>query len=228
MTHKYMQVRREMYERDPASKAKLNRSFKDMVRLFRFFAWFLLGVIVVSEAAMLKFLFTGSTSPYIFVPMVLIWVCPAGITIPREKYLYHASARTAELAELQQRYQLYTAEAWDILTECGIDSAEKLLSLKRECKAAIDEHAEKYNRMGRKIFDMLVGVPLGALISSVIHVGGAVNIEMIVTVMSIGVTVGFLIKAARFFRNYTDGFFKDEYLMSVLNELDYIPRTRAE
>lgn len=71
---------------------------------------------------------------------------------------------------------------------------------------------------------MLVGVPLGAFVSALIYKSESVDIviEQLFVIIVLGLmTIG----AANVFKKityYSDGHFKDQYLLDILNELEYL------
>ena len=221
MTQKYIYVRREIYEKNPASKLSHTRNFADMVRLFKYLYWVMLILIAGSIIATIVFLILNPSNPYLLVPMGLIIIIAIVSQLPREKHLYHESARKKELEYLQEGYQQYISEILQILKKYDIDSVEKVSQLKHECEDALKSQKEKYSTIGNKIFDMLIGVPLGALIASMIYSGLNVVLTSVFSVIFIGIAIAGLNKVVQAVFFYTEGYFKDKYLLDVLNELNY-------
>lgn len=78
--------------------------------------------------------------------------------------------------------------------------------------------------VGHKTYDLLIGVPLGALISSLIYADKDTAFVMIVAIVVIGIAIIGGIKIFGLIRFYTDGYFKDRYLLDALDELEYSSR----
>ena len=71
---------------------------------------------------------------------------------------------------------------------------------------------------------MLVGVPLGAFISALIYKSESADviIGQLIAIIIMGLMI---IGVANIFKKityYSDGHFKDQYLLDVLNELEYL------
>ena len=108
-----------------------------------------------------------------------------------------------------------------VLDKNGIDTAQKRELLKNECIEILDKHKQKYISVKSRVFDMLIGVPLGALISSLIYQNNTSVINQILVIIMLGlIIIGFsnIIKKIKF---YSDGYFKDKHLLDVLNEVQY-------
>lgn len=224
MTQKYLYVRREVYEQKLASKLTSTRHFSDMVRLFKRSLWAILGAMVLAFIWMIILMIFNPTTPFVLVPMSLIIILSILSQIPREKHLYKESVRKEELEGLYESYQLNISCIWNILKKHDIDSTQKVLQLKLECEDALAAQKERYDKIGSKIYDMLIGVPLGALIASIIYAGSDVNLAAIVSIVFIGIAIAGFNKAIQAICFYTDGYFKDKYLLDVLNELNYSPK----
>ena len=83
---------------------------------------------------------------------------------------------------------------------------------------------EKYDKIGSKIFDMLIGVPLGALIASIIYEKNEISLIAVVSVIIIGIAIAGFNKVIQAICFYTEGYFKDKYLFDALDELNYSPQ----
>lgn len=128
MTQKYLYVRREIYEQNPARKLNSTRNFADMVRIFKCSNWIMFGGMVLSLIGIIVFLFFIPSTLFILITMSLMTIISILSQVPREKYLYHESARKEELEKLQESYQVYVSEIWDILKKHDIDSPKKFYS----------------------------------------------------------------------------------------------------
>ncbi len=221
MTYKYLNIRRAIYEKDPASKLKSVRSLADMIRLFRLPYWIMLGVLLLAIFILVIISIINYRSPYVFIPVIMIVLVSIFSQIPREKYLFNLSARADELSEQMQYYEQYISDIWSILRDYGINSSEKVMKLKTECEIALKIHEDKFTRINSKIADMLIGVPLGALIASIIYADSDVVPIGIGVLILIGLIVIGVVKLIRSISYYSEGYFKDKYLLDAINELEY-------
>lgn len=169
MTYKYQYIRREIYEKNPVGRLNSYRSIKVMARLFKLPLWIMLGTVLISGISIVAFEILNYKSPFIWIPIIIILLVLIISQIPREKYLLNESERSNELAEVINNYEQYISDVWGILQNHGIDNSEKLKILKLECETALEARENKYSKINSKIVDMLIGVPLGALIASIIY-----------------------------------------------------------
>lgn len=224
MTQKYLYVRRDLYEQNPAKKLHTNRSFTDMAKMFKWLQWGSLGSMLSLATVILLSIFIDFT-PWATVICIAIFLAIAMMTeLLREKYLYHEPARNLEIAQVREQYQQYISEVWAVLENQDVNSPEKILKLRQECEASLKAHMDQFNMVGHKTYDLLIGVPLGALISSLIYADKDTAFVMIVAIVVIGIAIIGGIKIFGLIRFYTDGYFKDRYLLDALDELEYSSR----
>lgn len=197
MTQKYLLVRREIYENNPMKKINSTRSFFDMAQLFTVKLWLMLVLVVGSLIGAVVLFVMNPSSPFMIIPLVIIIAIQIIGQVPREKNLYHESARDKELKIIMKNYKTYITDVREALKKYDVDTLERVRCLKEECENQLNLQNDKYTKFGAKAFEMLIGVPLGALIASLIYMERAIAY-------------------------YSEGFFKDKYLLNVLNELNYI------
>ena len=96
--------------------------------------------------------------------------------------------------------------------------------MKKECERRITQHNQNYRSVSNKVFDMLIGVPLGALISALIYKSESSDIivAQIISIIVIGLMIIGIANAIKKLSYYSDGHFKDQYLLDALNELEYL------
>lgn len=135
--------------------------------------------------------------------------------------LYNAKERKKELKTQSEYYFEYVNNIVNVLEYNGLYSKEQLESLKEECKERLEKHENSYNSIGDKTYNMLIGVPLGALISSMIYKNSDAILNSIVGIIIFGIVVILFVRMCKKISFYTDGYFKDKYLMYALCELDY-------
>lgn len=228
MTYKYQYIRREMYEKDPAGKLNSYRSLAEMRQLFKLPYWIMIGVLLISLISLLVFVLFYSDSPFIWIPVVIIILELVISQIPREKYMYNDSVRANELSEVNHNYAEYVSDVWNILQNCGINSPEKLIKLKTECETSLKIREVKFAKINSKLIDMLIGVPLGALIASIIYANNNAVPVAIGAIILIGLTILGIVKLIGTIQYYSEGYFKDKYLFDAINELDYYEKTLDE
>lgn len=87
-------------------------------------------------------------------------------------------------------------------------------------------YKEKCKSISSKIYDVAIGVPLGALVSAIIFKSSGEDtlITNIIAVILLGFMIIGIVKAVNQLRYYSEGYFKDQYLLDVLNELEYLNR----
>lgn len=221
MTRKYQNVRREMYERDPASKVHLFRSFFEMRGLFKRRFWILAIIfIIVIIIFCLDATFWHDFILELFLLIALVAVSLA-LEMPREKYFYNEPARKDELSKVEKNYEDYIKMAREILSEEGINTPNKVVCLKNECNAMLKKHENTFGKINSRLVDMFIGVPLGALIASIIYSDSKAIPAAILMIFLIGIVILVISKFASIINYYSEGYFKDKYLLNVLNELDY-------
>ena len=221
MTYKYRYIRREIYETNPAGKLNSYRSLSEMARLFKRPYWIMLGGMLLAIFLFGGIVIKAPGSPFIFIPILIILAISVISQIPREKVLYNNSAREKEIEQKTQEYEQYIEDIDKIFREYGINTTDKLVKLKAECEELLHAREIKYTNISGKIVDMFIGVPLGALIASLMY---AKN-DTIPTAIGALIIIGFIVlggvKIFRSINYYSDGYFKDKYLFDAINELEY-------
>lgn len=220
MTYKYLEVRREIYEKCSDKTLKKFRTFKEIRKLFKRDYWVLVGLMAL--CFIIGFILVA------LYPQKLWYAIPSGVCYiifvvseyNSEKF-YNPLERTKELSESKSTYDEYTKNIIKVLNECGIDNENKRKMLKEECKNKLALHSKTHNIVNSKVYDMLIGVPLGALISSLIYKSEEEILTPILGLIIIGVMIIIFSKVVRQLRYYSDGYFKDQYLFNVLNEVEY-------
>lgn len=221
MTHKYIYVRREIYTKCSDKALRKRRSFGDMRKLFRCSAWIMLLLLVASLAAYIALVLIFPDKLYYIIPALVAFVIPLIWEVSCEK-IYNTDARNKEIDEINDNYTEYIRNIKSVLTSCGIDSRQKLDALKSECKARLDAQAKPYKAVSSTVYSMLIGVPLGAIVSSIISQStGNTAVTQIVGLIMLGLIIIGICNVFKAYSYYSSGRFKDQYLLDVLNELDY-------
>lgn len=220
MTYKYYDVRREIYENCSDKSLKKFRTFKEMKKLFKGLQWLMLALMIAYAIAMIIIAIFPISILWNTIPVIFVIAISILSQFTFEK-LYHKEARKEELSMKGQSYKEYIDNILNTLKENGIDSVKKITVLKEECKCALAQHKQKYDSVKSKVFDMLIGIPLGALISSLIYKNSDAVVMQIFVLLLIGFFVIAFSNIVRKITFYSDGYFKDKRLLDVLNEIEY-------
>lgn len=220
MTYKYYDVRRDIYESCSDKKLKGFRSWSEIKKLFNTFHW----VILIIEIVLLV-----STIVIYVLPINYFWcLMPMSLYIPCDiimelKFdpLLNKKARNDEIEKQSVAYKEYIEQIKSVLRKNGIDTVAKRNLLKKECESVLEKYEARYAFVDNKAFDYLIGVPIGALISSLIHKEMDTLLNMIIAIVFIGVLLIGIVKIMKKIAFYKYGFFKDKQLLDALQEVEY-------
>lgn len=222
-TYRYWDIRRDVYEQCASTVPRKYRSLANMRKLFKFSYWFLLiGMLVCLVAFFALFL---------FLPGTFYWLIPIGgtliLSIIGELFgsrMYNPTERKKENEEHSANLEIYIENIQVTLRRHGIITKDQRDVLRKECEQQLSIHSTNYKAVSSKVFDMLVGVPLGAFISALIYKSESTDI--VISQLFVIVILGLMIIGVSNFlktiTHYSDGHFKDQYLLDVLKELDYL------
>jgi ABC-type multidrug transport system fused ATPase/permease subunit len=216
-----MYIRRAIFEQNPASKINTYRNLSDMVKLFKRQYFIMLALLLLSIISLVIILVIYPNSPFVLIPMACVFLIIILISVQREKHIYNQSVRAQEISEIEENYKEYVMNVLNTLASYGIDTPDKLHKLREECKSELKKYEEKLDRVNSKIFDMLIGVPLGALVASLIYSNSNTIPVAIVAIIIIGLVLLGLTRLIGYIEYYSEGYFKDKYLFEAINELDY-------
>lgn len=181
-------------------------------------------MLAISVVAVIAFILLIAFVPgklYCLIPASVVFIVSIVLEFNRDK-IYNIKERNRELAEEKETYEQYIEEIKAVMVSCGINSVQKRKALKAECKANLEQQAKPYKTVSSNAYSMLIGVPLGALISAIMNDGGdATAVANIIELIIFGLMIIGLSKVFKTLRYYSDGYFKDRYLLDALNELEY-------
>ena len=221
MTHKYFEVRREVYSKCPDKVLKKSRSFNEMKKLFKNRVWAMLTVLICSIIVFPLLALFIPEKPYYFIPVLVVFLVPIIWEFSCEK-IYNTEERARELTEAKDTYEQYIQDLKSVLISCGIDSAPKRKTLKSECTARLEKQAKPYNTINANAYNILIGVPIGAIVSAIMYENNnSAALTQIVVLIMFGLLIIGFSKAFKTLTYYSDGHFKDRYLLEALNELEY-------
>lgn len=222
-TYRYLEIRRDIYEHCSNNMLKKFRTFADMKKLFRTSYWSLLIGMLVCLVAYFALFFIFPNKGY--------WLIPVGCTfvlsIISEFFgakMYNPAERKKELSEKSANLEKYIESIKTVLNKHGIVTKEQRAVLKQECEKQLSLHSNNYKSVSNKVFDMLIGVPLGAFISALIYKSeeSDIIIEQLVVIILFGLMIIGVVSVIKKITYYSDGHFKDQYLLDVLRELEYL------
>lgn len=220
MTYKYLMVRRDIYENCSDKKIKKLRTFKEIRNLLRKFHWIILALTSLSLIAFITITILPINNLWLLIPVVIV-IASAIISEVYTDKNYNKEARAKELSERYIAYEEYITSIKEMLEKNKINTDQKIQFLKEECTKVLERHEQKYLSVRSRIYDMLIGVPLGALISSLIYKSEETLINEILYIIIIGILIICLSRIIKLIRFYSDGYFKDRYLLNALNEIQY-------
>lgn len=222
MTYKYFEVRREIYNSCSDKVPKRNLSFNEMKKLFNMRFWVMIAVLIcamIAFALLARFL---PGKPYYFIPVPVVFLVPIILEFSCDK-IYNAEERSREIMEAKGTYIEYIQELKSALHSCGIDSSQKRKALKIECIEHLEKQAKPYNTVSATAYNLFIGVPLGAIVSAIMYKNSdSAMIAQIVGLIMFGLIIVGFVKVFKILTYYSDGRFKDRYLLDVLNELEYV------
>lgn len=221
MTYKYFEVRREIYEKCSDKALKGTRSFNQIKKLFTKFVWVMFAVVAAAMIALVLLMIFIPEKPFYLIPAVVMFLASIILEFSGEK-IYNSEERRREIEKGKEVYAQYIQELQTAFESCGINSPSKRKALKAECEASLEKQAKPYNIVSSNVYSMLIGIPLGALISAIMRENNDnAMIVQIIGLITLGLLVIGLIKVLKTVMYYSDGCFKDRHLLEALNELEY-------
>ena len=232
MTIIYHNVRRAVYEEEPAKLLNKSRSFRDMAKLFKrpYWAMFILLLLsAISIIALSILILTFSINVlWIALPIGIILAISIIVSLPKEKHLYNHEQRSIELEDRKRNYKVFIEKIRKILICNGIDTYSKLAELEKECQGILKLHHDKFSSVNGKIIDSFILVPLGALVASIIYADSQVVVITFTVIIALGLSISGIVKLLQKAFYYSEERFKDQYLLNILHELNYVSELFSE
>lgn len=220
MTYKYYDVRRDIYNECSDKPLKKFRTFKEMRKLFKLKFWIIFVLMMICLILMGVLSLCLPNKGWYFIPTIILIILSIISEIQGES-LYNSAERKKEIDKQSKCYDEYVKNIITVLNSNGLCTKGQWSQLKEECKLKLESHESSYKSIGNQIYNILIGVPLGALISSLIYKNSDAVVKSIIKIIILGIVCILIVKILKKITFYTDGYFKDEYLMSALCELDY-------
>lgn len=220
MTYRYYNIRREINNDNSEKGLKEFSSLKELKSLFTPFHWIVFIAIILSLVALLFTAFFSTNKLWCSIPLVILVVLVNIWEYKCEK-LYNQKAREKELNDIDEKYKQYLNNTYEILKKNGINTREQLLILKNECNIVFNERENKFKILNNKVFELFIGVPIGALISSLIDENNIALSSKVIAILIFGLIIYGIVALTKYFSYYTEGYWKDQHLLDVVTEMEY-------
>lgn len=220
MTYKYWEIRREIYNEDPEKKMHRFRSIKECRKLFKTEFWVLFSCQLVCMLLILISEIFHWPPLYFLVFLVLSVI----LMIVDEKIgekRYNSPARAEELRANQVAYDAYIQEIKEILRRCKVDTPKKRDLLKAECREHLGKQTKPWSMMNTRIYDVFIGIPIGSLITVFMTQENTQIAIPGIAIILVGIVMIVFFKLLNKVLYYAQGNYKDQYLLDVLNEIEY-------
>ena len=154
------------------------------------------------------------------IPIIASLVC-ALIFEYRYESFCNREIRRKEKEKHIAAYNKYIESIKKALEKTGIDNKEKRECLKQECYSALKKHDNKFSIVNSKIFEILIGAPIGTLIAFLIHKDNSVLTNEIIFIILVGISLICDVKLAKTISFYSEGYLKDRHMLDALEEVEY-------
>ena len=221
MTYKYYFIRRAIYEDDPNKVFNGNRSLRDILKLYRIPRLFMIVVVfALGITIIVKGLSHDETKNTLVLLLTFIFIA-VFIDVPREKYVYNMIERQREISEQNKRYDEYIAHIKKTFLKYGIDNAERFHLLKKECCEKIESRKKNQNQINNKLIEVCLTLIIGSLVPSALE-QKIKNLPEVLIILGIIFILGFsVIKIYEIITYFIYEIYKDNYLLGVMNEMEY-------
>lgn len=220
MTYRYYKIRREIFEDNSEKPLKKFRSGSDLKELFNSFHWTVLVLTIVSFIAFIVMSIFVVNKLWCIFPLLIIILLTDLWDYKAEKF-YNKDARKKELMSIDCDYENYLKSIYEILHNNGIESEKELNILIDECSKVLEKRDNRFQFIKSKAYEIFLGIPIGALITSLINQNSAEFPIQIITALILGLLMYPLFSLAKFVSNYMNGYQKDQNLLKALNEMKY-------
>lgn len=220
MTHRYYKIRREIFEDNSEKPLKKLRSGSELKELYKPFHWIVFGLMIGSLIAIIVISIFVTNKLWNTVPLLIIILLTDLWEYKAEK-LYNKDARKKELMSIDCDYENYLKSIYEILQNNGIKSERELNILIDECNEWLEKRDNKLRFLKRKVFEICLGIPIGALITSLMNQNSEDISTQTVAMLLLGLIIYALFSFVKFLSDYADGYQKDQNLLKALNEMKY-------
>ena len=220
MTYKYYEIRNAINENCSEKELKKWRTWKDLIKLAKWYFWILFSMICISIICTIVIMVLPINIFWCLIPFAVLLVCSTLFEYKSE-FFYNQDIRKIEKENYRTAYQRYVDSIKRILEEYGINNSDRREQIKQECLFALECHEKRFSIINNKIFDVLVGAPIGTLITLLIHKDNSVLINDVVFIIVLGVLLIYAVKLIKTIAFYSEGYLKDKQALEVLKEVEY-------
>lgn len=220
MTYRYYNIRREINNDNSEKGLNGFRSFKELKSLYKPFHWIVFVGVIITFIGLFITLVILKNKLWSSIPLVVLIILINIWEYKCEKS-YNQKARKNELDTIDEKYKQYLNNTYIIFKNNGINTREELSSLKNECNLIFDKRESKFKILNNKIFELFIGVPIGALISSLVDKNDVLLPTKIILVLMFGISIYVIITTAKYISYYTEGYRKDQRLLDAVMEMEY-------
>ncbi len=221
-TQKYYAIRRDLYEYKPDKEMNKYRTVDEVKKLFKTSFWILFAAMGICFASYIFLLIYLPNTLYPLIPATFMFILVLLSEFFEEK-LYNSAERKKELEEKNASLNQYVTHVNEILLSHNIRTLRQRELLKSECEQKLAAHSRPFAFFNDNAINTLVSVPIAALLSAAIYKSQAsdIIIEEIIGMCIVFVMILGLTKIFKKITFYSEGYFKDKYLLDALNEVMY-------
>ena len=236
MTYRYYNIRSEINNDNSEKGLNGFRSFKELKSLYKPFHWIVFVGVILTFIGLFITLVILKNKLWCSIPLVILIILVNIWEYKCEKS-YNQKARKNELDTIDEKYKpvSYThltlptitsnkgasQMTYIIFKNNGINTRKELAALKNECNFIFDKRENKFKILSNKIFELLIGVPIGALISSLVDKNDALLHTKTILILMLGISIYVIITTAKYISYYTEGYRKDRRLLDAVMEMEY-------
>lgn len=220
MTYRYYNIRREINNDNSEKGLNGFRSFKELKSLYKPFHWIVFVGVILTFIGLFITLVILKNKLWCSIPLVILIILVNIWEYKCEKS-YNQKARKNELDTIDEKYKQYLNNTYIIFKNNGINTRKELAALKNECNFIFDKRENKFKILSNKIFELLIGVPIGALISSLIDENNIALSSKVIAILIFGLIIYGIVALTKYFSYYTEGYWKDQHLLDVVTEMEY-------
>ena len=220
MIYRYYNIRREINNDNSEKGLNGFRSFKELKSLYKPFHWIVFVGVILTFIGLFITLVILKNKLWSSIPLVILIILVNIWEYKCEKS-YNQKARKNELDTIDEKYKQYLNNTYIIFKNNGINTRKELAALKNECNFIFDKRENKFKILSNKIFELLIGVPIGALISSLVDKNDALLHTKTILILMLGISIYVIITTAKYISYYTEGYRKDRRLLDAVMEMEY-------
>lgn len=224
MTYKYLLIRREIYENKPDAVLNGKRSIRDIIRLYKapylvFYTAFFLALIAYAILGLI--LRNGKNEIYTSAIAIILIIPAILLELPRERIRYKMDERKKEIEKQKINYNTYIWNIYSILCSYEINTKEKIDKTKSECLSRLHLRNTTGLSVDNKVIEALIIYPISSIISSLIEKNDTVHYDVALTTILVGALIYASLRLKHIFDYIIESLYKDQYLLEVLEELEY-------